>query len=406
MPGASKPPEAPRQPVVPTFDSRRYNPFGWPRAAADEVAALGPIAWLPPGVEAQRVVHRDDLRRLRRCRHVEDVQAYHAGIVTRAGDLARMAATGAVVHLADGGPRLRSLLGADLHDLMTTGVSGIDVGMRELLGIRMRRAALRDHSFQGRIRQLGQEAPPLVSILLATRRPERLPQAIAAVARQTYPRLELVLALHGGPVAEVERRGAELPHPVKVVHLPAREPLGVLLAAAAAVANGTLLTKMDDDDLYGADHIWDLVLAREYSQASVVGKGVEFVYLAASDRTVHCHRGSGESYETSTLAGGALLITRGELARVGGWPQVPRGVDQALVEAVVRARGCVYRTHGAGFMLVRHGDRHTWNVSDDWFLARADGVFPGWRPALAGLGNLDLPHPVVGHGIGAARHGS
>ena len=396
MPSASKSPKAPCQAVVPAFDPRRYNPFRWPLAAGDEVAALGPIAWLPLDVEAHRVVHRDDLRRLRRYHHVEDMQAYHADVVTRAGDLARTAATGVVVHLADGDKRLRPLLGADLHDLMTGGVSGIDANARELLSIRMRRAALRDHSLQARARQLGGEAPPLVSILLPTRRPERLPRALAAVARQTYPRLELVLALHGGPFAEVEQRVAELPHPAKVVPVPAREPFGAVLGAAAAVASGTLLAKMDDDDLYGGDHVWDLVLAQEYSQAPLVGKGVEFVYLAASDRTVHWHCGSGESYQTSTLAGGAQLITRDELARVGGWPRVSRGVDQGLIDAVVRARGCVYRTHGAGFMLVRHGDCHTWEASDDWFLKQADSSSPGWNPALADLGDLNLPHPVSG----------
>ena len=385
-----------RQLLVPAFDPLLCNPFRWPRAAGNEVAAPGQIEWLPPGVEAHRVVHRDDLLRLRRFHHVEDVQAFHADVVTRAGDLVRMAATGAVVHLADGGPPLRALLGADLHDLMTAGVNGIDAGARERLSIGMRRAALRDHSFQARARQLGHEAPPLVSVLLATGRPRFLPRALAAVARQTWPRLELVLGLHGGPFADVERRGAELPHPVKVVHVPASEPLGTVLAAATAAATGTLLTKMDDDDLYGADHVWDLVLAREYSQATLVGKGVEFVYLAASDRTVHWHRGGGESYrQPTTLAGGALLIARDALDRVGGWRRLPGGVDQALIGDVVRAGGSVYRTHGTGFMLVRHGGRHTWSVSDDWFLAHADSAVPGWNPALADLGDLDLPHPTA-----------
>ncbi len=394
MPSASNPPEAPSPAVVPAFDSRRYNPFGWPRAAGGEVAALGPIEWLPPGVEAHRVVHRNDLFRLRRCHHVEDMQAYHADVVTRAGTLARLAATGAMVHLADGGPQLRPLLGTELHDLMTTDVSSMDAGPRELLSIRMRRAALRDHSFRARARQLGEEVPPLVSILLPTRRPERLPQALAAAARQTYPRLELVLALHGGPFAEVDRHVARLPYPAKVVHVPSCEPLGAVVAAATAAASGTFLTKMDDDDLYGIDHVWDLVLAQEYSQASLVGKGIEFVYLAALDRTVHWHRGSGEGFQTSTLAGGAVLIARDELARVGGWRLVPESVDRALIEDILQARGHVYRTHGTGFMLVRHGGRHTWGVSDDWFFKQADGSSPGWDPAMADLGDLDLPHPA------------
>ena len=44
--------------------------------------------------------------------------------------------------------------------------------------------------------------------------------------------------------------------------------------------------------------------------------------------------------------------------------------------------GRVYRTHAAGFMMIRHGCRHTWDDrdgSDDALLARADRVWPGFR---------------------------
>ena len=100
---------------------------------------------------------------------------------------------------------------------------------------------------------------------------------------------------------------------------------------------GTLLTKMDDD-VYGADHLWDLVLAREYSGAQLVGKRLEFVYLAASDRTLRWFNGGGERYQTSALAGGTLLIARDGLDRCGGWRKVQGGVDTALAEDVRRAR--------------------------------------------------------------------
>ena len=63
-----------------------------------------------------------------------------------------------------------------------------------------------------------------------------------------------------------------------------RRPLGAVLAAATAAAAGPLLAKMDDDDVYGAEHLWDLVLAHEYSGAALVGKFPATVYLARSDR--------------------------------------------------------------------------------------------------------------------------
>ncbi len=392
--------EAPHRLSTPAFDPLTSNPVGWMRNVGHTVGALGPLDRLPPGIEADRVIRSGDRHRLRQLHHLEDVQAFHPDATARAGALARLAALGVVAHLADDDRRLEPLLGAELYGLMTGDVRDIGLAARERLSIRMRRAALREHSLCSRARQLCAQALPdppplpLVSILLATRRPERLPSALAAVARQTYPRLELVLALHGEGFVDVERSVDSLACPKQVVRVDARRPLGSVLNMAATAASGTLLTKMDDDDLYGADHVWDLVLAHEYSQAQVVGKGAEFVYLAPSDRTLHCFSGGGETY-THYIAGGALLIASEDLHRLGGWRRIPQGVDEALIKDVARAGGQVYRTHGAGFMLVRHGRRHTWGISDDYFLTLADRVSPGWDPALADLGDLDLPHPAL-----------
>lgn len=384
---------------LPAFDLRAWNPIRWQRDVGNKVAALGPIEWLPAGIEAHRIVHLGDLFGLRRAHHIEDTQAFHTDVFTRAKDLVRLVATGTVVHLVDDVPQLRTLLGDEMYRLMTTDAKNLDAGARELRSIRMRRIALRDHSLQVRALR-GEDGAanspglPLVSILLVTGRPELLPQALAAVVRQTYPRLELVLALHGEGFADVEQRIATLPHSAKVVRMSMKEPLGAVLNVATKASSGKLLTKMDDDDLYGADHIWDLVLAREYSQAQLVFKGLEFVYLSIMDKTVHRISGYGEDYRAMTFAGGTLLISRRDLDRIGGWRRRSGGVDLALVEDVLRMRGCLYRTHGAGFMLVRHGQNHVWEHPDDDFLAEADTISPGWNPALADLDSLNLAHPT------------
>lgn len=380
---------------APAFDLLGYNPIRWRRRAGPESVAPGSVGRLPLGVEAARVVPR---RNPRHIHHLEDVQAVGADIEARAGELARMAASGVTVRLEDGDQRLRPLLGDDLFRLMTADVRGLDAAARELLGVRMQRTALREHSSWARTRRMGRARFPLVSVLLATRRPRFLQWALACVARQTWPKLELLLALHGEGFVEVERQVAELPHPAKVLRVPAGEPLGAVLNAATAASGGTLLAKMDDDDVYGADHLWDLVLAREYSGAQLVGKWLEFVYLAASDRTIRWRNGSSECYRTTTPAGGTLLISRDDLDRAGGWRSLPGGVDGALTEDVLRAHGRIYRTHGAGFMLVRHGCRHTWDdeeASDARLLARADDVWPGFRPDRAGVETLAMSHPAL-----------
>ena len=206
------------------------------------------------------------------------------------------------------------------------------------------------------------------------------------MARQTYPRLELVLAPHGHGFdpARVSELTAGLDCPVQVVSVAAEAPLGRVLAAAASAAAGKLLTKFDDDDLYGAEHVWDLVLAREYSRAELVAKGAEYVYLAASGLTIHRFGGKGERFSRRpTVAGGTMMMAASDLAAAGGWRPLPARVDEALIKDVDRTGGRIYRTHGAGYVLVRHGVGHTWPAADDYFLAQADLVRPGRCPALA-----------------------
>ena len=384
--------EVPRL-AVPAFHPAAHNPVGWPRSPDAWAAALGPVRELPAATASQvRFVPPSRRKLLQRCAHVEDVAGFHANAVARAGTLARLAACGVIVHLADRDPALERLLGSGLYALMKESPANGDIDRREAQSIRMRRLALRAHALPARVRDIctaaGVEPPPYprVSVLLATRRPELLPSALRAVARQDYPNLDLVLALHGdGFDADTLARTlrGSLSIPVQVVRVGAGRPLGAVLNAASAAARGALLTKMDDDDLYGG-HVWDLVLAHQYSGAMLVGKGMEYVYLAASDETIRRNSGYAECHNIY-LAGGALMIARDDLERVGGWREVPMGEDLALIESVLRIGGAVYRTHGAGFVLVRHGRGHAWPLDEARYRRQAEVVRPGLEPALAGI---------------------
>ena len=392
--------------AVPAFDPALDNPVGWVRDVEPRAAALGPPALLPPGARVRRAVAPGDRKALRHCHHLEDVAGFHPDPVQRAGTLVRLAARGVPVRLADRDPALAPLLGTELHGLMTgeTGaILGADADARETLSIAMRRAALRGHSLGARARQVceaaGIDPPawPAVSVLLATRRPALLAHAVRNVARQRYPRLELVLALHGPGFESgaVEHALQGFSQPAKVLWINGERPLGIVLDDAAAAASGPLIAKMDDDDLYGPEHLWDLVLAHEYSGATLVGKFPATVYLAHSNRTLRQRRVPGETWSRS-ITGGAMLLARTDLARAGGWRPLPRHVDRALVEDVLRTGGTVYRTHDAGYLLVRHGDSHTWQRGDADFLGGAESVHPGWQPGLAGLGNLPPPVSETG----------
>ena len=376
--------------ATPTFSLRSCNPIHWRREASPKVAALGPLGLLPPGVDANVETRSRDPVGLRRYRHVVDVRAFHADARSRAECLARLAAAGVVVHAADASPELRSLLDPEFYALVTARPRTSSADERELHSIRLRRAAMRAHSAWAR----NTANLPYVSIVMATKRPSILADALASVARQSYPRTELVLALHGNDdsLRAAEQSVARLPLPARVVHVSGSARLGAALQAASAMADGTLLTKMDDDDLYGPDHLWDLVLAHRYSHAQMVGKGPQFVYLAASGQTVQCRGGRGEAYRTCQC-GATLLIGRRALQDVGGWRDLAQEEDVALEEDVLRAGGSLYRTHGADFLVVRHGQHHTWKAADRRFVLDARKIVAGWAPEIADLGRA--PHPAV-----------
>ena len=380
--------------ATPAFDPEQVNPARLPEAL-NRAAALGPKERLPTGHTASRRVDAANLAEARRYHHVADVAAYHADAQARAGAVAALAASGAVVRLCDGGVEMAGLLGERLFSLLIDPrIETASEAEREALSVEMRREALRTHSLRARARQVCEAASvnmdplPLVSVLLATRRPDRVAEAVASVAAQTYPRLELVLAAHGGgfDLARIDALAAGCGMDARVLAVPAARVLGEVLDEATEHSRGELVTKFDDDDFYGPEHVWDLVLAHEYSRASLVGKAAEYVYLEGADRTLRRFRGGAERFGSKlTLAGGAMIIARSDLDAVLGWQPVPSAVDRALMRDVVAGGGSLYRTHGRGYLLVRHARGHTWEADDEYFLDQAIEIHDGCDLSFAGV---------------------
>jgi hypothetical protein len=293
-------------------------------------------------------------------------------VAARAATVAQLAMTGLVVHAPDDDTALP--VGAELAGLLRAPLPSAqdDPVAWELRSVAQRRAALRGHA-------TGLALPgtrlPTVSALLVTRRPHRVAAAVAALAAQTYPDMEIVVGLHGVRLPPAERDALAA---AVLVDIPAELSFGAALAAATRAAHGSLVAKVDDDDRYGPEHVWDLVLARHYSGATVVGKAAEFTYLAPYDTTVRRRMGS-EIY-SDVVAGGALLLSRGDLEAVGGWRPLPRSVDRALLDRVLGAGGLVYRTHAFGFVYTRHADGHTWDPGLDYFLRNPVRRWPGLPP--------------------------
>ena len=139
-----------------------------------------------------------------------------------------------------------------------------------------------------------------------------------------------------------------------------------------------MLFRSDDDDWYAPDVVADLLLARSYSGAELVGMPDDVYYLEPTDETVRLGQPS-EVYR-QFVAGGTLMVDRSLLREVGGFRTVRRHVDAELIAAVRAAGGATYRTHGLGYLLRRTDSGHTWQADLDDLRARAAQVTPGFRP--------------------------
>lgn len=386
---------------VPPVDERSVNPRGFrktPTAGIGEIAARADGRWtaLADGAEivafpASGLVTDADVDRLRGLRGLRlNWRPAHSGPIAAARIVAGLAAAGVPLVASRPAPAWASAtLGEDLLALIPDDPADLaDDLRREEISVRLRRCALRSHGLTARWTALAAGAglavptSPTVSVVLATRRPGLLGFALGQIARQRDVDLEVVVALHGVSAADPAVVAAvdAFDRPITVVEVDAGLPFGAVLNAALERCSGTLIGKWDDDDWYGPGHLSDLLLARLYSGADLVGVASEFFYLEQINLTIR--RGWPSEIMADHVAGGAFMISREALAALGGFRPVPRAVDVDLFRRLLRAGGCLYRTHGLGFVARRSARRgHTWQEPVGYFLHRAKDQWRGFRPS-------------------------
>ena len=298
----------------------------------------------------------------------------------RSSDVEALRSVGVVTAEDDLGPRWTNQLhacglvlksGSAIDD--STNTSLADPLEAQVLSVKARRDALRGSTPASALGRW-----PSVSAVLLTNRETYLTHAMQQIAKMDYPNLQVLVGLHGleltsARIAELmDLAGREL----EFISIVGNLSFGAAMQVASQRADGELITKMDDDDYYGANHIWDLVLARMYSGAQVVGKALDWIYLEGEDTTVFRPTYAAEKY-SFFVAGGTILISRADLDGVGGWRPVAKSIDRALLECVKQTGGLIYRTHGLGYMYVRHLAPHTASVSSEHFLTKTEQTWPG-----------------------------
>lgn len=211
-----------------------------------------------------------------------------------------------------------------------------------------------------------------ISIILSTVRPNNLDIALKNVSTQTYPNKELILILHGDDFkkSDVEKKTKVLGYPVELIFRPSKSLFGDNLNLGLEKASGKYITKMDDDDFYGPNHLYDLLAAYRYSGAEIVGKWSNWVYLSGADMTVSWAVDRQERFGNH-LPGATIFTEKTILDRVR-FGHVKRAIDSEMLRRLEMRGARFYSTHRYNFMRIRH-DSHTYKVDEEKFLTRASG---------------------------------
>lgn len=220
-----------------------------------------------------------------------------------------------------------------------------------------------------------------VSAVVSTNRPEHLDNILATYAKQNFKQRQLIVVTHGFPApAHTRRKASDYGiENMETVFVDSSQSLGDCLNRGVAAADGDMVAKMDDDDLYGENYISDQLAALRYSGADLVGKQAHYLYLRERD-IVMC-RFPEREHRFTDLVMGPTLIGRREL--FVEFPFAPRtlGEDTELQRRITSSGGRIYSADRFNFVQVRSSHAHTWPVDEQLLLANSKIHSFGFAPS-------------------------
>lgn len=232
----------------------------------------------------------------------------------------------------------------------------------------------------------------LVSLILPTVRPDKLQNIIQNVSTQQGVDIELVLGTHGFALTKEQQKQLTEGLPgvtVKVLELPQHLTLGECLNTLIDQASGQIISKMDDDDIYGPYYLQDQINFLKLSHADVVGKHTRMMHIKSEDLYVKYQ--PGHEMQATTFVAGPTITGWAEIFKELGFARKTIGEDTDFLERCLDAGYKIYSTDSSNFIQVREGDAtgsdHTWEI--DTLEILANGVLIGQMSPPRNIYNLN-----------------
>ena len=242
------------------------------------------------------------------------------------------------------------------------------------------RRAIRDHDI-GLALDVHADRTPPVDVMVATMRPHRLENLLDNLGRQTYPNTRLFLVTHGVEFDAVKVRDLADERGVEVAGVwsePGDVVLGEVFNRGFSRTEAKLVAKMDDDDYYGAEYLWDLISAKDASGADVAGKWAHYVHLEGPDTTIYRFRHYEHRF-TDVVAISTLLMDRAVFDDEQ-FPSMPYGSGSVFLRSIGAAGARIFAADRWNYVYFRgaEGKRNTFPVSDLKMLSNSDVICAGF----------------------------
>ncbi len=215
---------------------------------------------------------------------------------------------------------------------------------------------------------------PTVTAMVSTCRPHQVNHVLEQLAQQVDVDLEPVILTHGfSPDDQMRGYARELGLDVQWIEGEPELKLGECYNQIVAQSSGETIAKIDDDDLYAPNYLFDQLAAMNYSNADVVGKGAYYMWLEHS--SILCLRFEHLEHQFCSFVSGPTIVARRDICEENPFIPENRGEDSSFLKAVTSGGGKLFSASRFGFIQTRNSSaNHTWDVQNSEILGPSQVV--------------------------------
>jgi len=235
------------------------------------------------------------------------------------------------------------------------------------------RECMRKHTMSSRVtlinKIIGKENEnadewPLISIVLPSNRRHELKNIYKNLFCQNYPNIEILFGLTNFKnndfdyLNSLRFKNSNIKK-VEFLNIPENMSLGKKLNTLIKNAKGSYIAKMDDDDIYMKNYLWDLSLPFKFTNCDIVGKKTCYSYL--KDMKKSLLRSPGYEHVNTNFINGATFIFKKKVWDKIKFDDITLGEDTSFLEKIKKNKLSVYSSDSLNYMNIRYSDlsKHT-----------------------------------------------